>query len=54
MRVGQLVDGLLADPVGEAGGEDHAQRIGHPLDRGAVMSAGQLEHQRGLVAASSG
>ena len=49
-RVGQVVDRLLPDAVGEPGGEDLPQRIGHPLDRGTVVLAGQLEYHRGLVA----
>ena len=48
-RVGQLGDGLLPDPLGEAGREDDAQRLGHPLDRRAMMRGGQLDHQAGLV-----
>ena len=48
-RVGQLVDRGLADALGEPLGEDLAQRVGHPLDRRAIVSACQLEHQRGFV-----
>ena len=43
--VGQLGDGLLTDPVGESRREDHPQRLGHPLDRRAVVPVGQFEHR---------
>ena len=47
--VGQLVDGLLTDALGEPWREDNPQRLGHPNDRRAVIPVGQFEDEPGLV-----
>jgi hypothetical protein len=48
-RIGEFVDRLLADALGETVGEDHLQRFGHPLDRRAVVTGRQRQHQAGVV-----
>ena len=47
--VGEVLDGLSSDALGEAGRKDLLQRVDHPRDRSAVVPAGQLESQRGIV-----